>query len=162
MREFPLLFTIRELISGNGFLAGVIGQGRCLMVNEGEEEGWWIYGVQPGGIAASGKTPEEAYLRYIIALRNLFADLASQSSDFRTFQTSVETFFAQIDREDEGRWKVAVGVVRTGADVDSPVSELPRQQAETPVSVEVVEVELPDELTPAWNSSDSFAVPLAA
>ncbi len=160
--EYPLLFTIRELISGNGFLAGVIGQGRCLMTNEGEEEGWWMYGVQPGGIAESGQTPQETHLRFVVALRNALADMAAQSPSFDVFRESARSFFCEIDCEDDERWKAGVAKVRSGCEVEEPLSSLPRQKAETPCGLEVLEVSERVQVTPQWNSAESFAIPVAA
>jgi len=162
MNEYPLLFTIRELISGNGFLAGVIGRGRCLMVNEGPDEGRWLYGVQPGGIAESGETPQEAYLRFVVALRNALADMAALSPDFDTFHESAISFFCEIDREDQGRWDAAVAKVRSGAAVEPSLSSLPRERAETPCEVQVLAVSPQVDVTPQWNSSESFAVPVSS
>ncbi len=161
MDSYPLLFTIRELISGNGFLAGVVGQGRCLMVNEGPEEGWWLYGVQPGGLAASGQNAQEAHLKFIVALRNLFADLASQSPDFNSFSGSARSFFCEIDTEDEARWKAGVAEVRAGSDV-GVFAGLPRWSAEMPCDLQVLEINKQVDVTPQLNSSESFALPTAA
>lgn len=162
MDAYPLLFTIRELISGNGFLAGVKGQGRCLMVKEGEEEGWWLYGVQPGGIAEVGQTPPEAHLRFVVALRNALADMAAQSADFDSFRESAHSFFCEIDKEDAARWSAGVAAVRSGCEVDAPLSSLPRWKAESPCDLEVLEVSEQVQVTPQWNSSETFAVPVAA
>ena len=53
--RYPLMFTYRDVISGDGFLAGITLSGRALMIKENDE--WWMYGVRPGAIAETGKTP---------------------------------------------------------------------------------------------------------
>jgi len=158
MSAYPLIFTIRELIPGNGFLAGVVSTGRCLMVDEGEE-GWWLYGVEPGGIAADGQTPQEAHLKFILAVRHLLADLSAQSATFDDFVASAKAFFCAVDREDLKRWTAAVAEVRSGAPVEMPMSFLPRQRAETPCAIDILELGQAVKMTPQWNSSESFAIP---
>ena len=46
MTKYPLLFTFRDKIEGRDFVAEVVAHGRVLAVEE--QEGWWLYGVQPG------------------------------------------------------------------------------------------------------------------
>ena len=52
MPQYPLLFGYRDLVMGNGFMAGVTTEGRALLVDE--DGGAWMYGVNPGGVAAGG------------------------------------------------------------------------------------------------------------
>ena len=52
MTHYPLLFGFRDLVAGNGFVAGVNLNGRALLADEGD--GFVMYGVNPGGIAAGG------------------------------------------------------------------------------------------------------------
>lgn len=42
MTRYPLLFGFRDLIAGNGFVAGVAINGRALLVDE--DDGFWIFG----------------------------------------------------------------------------------------------------------------------
>ena len=50
MASYPVMFTLRDTVSGNGFLAGITLTGRALMKREDDEK-WWIYGVRPAAIA---------------------------------------------------------------------------------------------------------------
>ena len=54
----PLIFTYRDLVYGTGILAEVRVRGRALAVTE--QDGVWMYGVSPGGLAAPGATVPEA------------------------------------------------------------------------------------------------------
>ena len=45
----PIMLTLKDAISGQGFLAGITLSGRALMRHEDGK--WWMYGVRPGGIA---------------------------------------------------------------------------------------------------------------
>jgi len=62
MSDFPVMFTLRNAVSGNGYLAGITFSGRATMRKEYDQ--WWIHGVRPSGISAPGSTPEEAFLRF--------------------------------------------------------------------------------------------------
>jgi predicted RNase H-like HicB family nuclease len=93
-----------------------------------EDDGkWWICGVRPGGIAAAGDTPEEAYLRFRESYRNVLFDLAEESEKYEDFRNAVDSFYGQIDETEETCWTLALKAIRSG---DIPkegfVSKLPR------------------------------------
>ncbi len=46
MPDYPVMFTVRDTVSGNGFLAGITLTGRALMTREADGK-WWVYGVRP-------------------------------------------------------------------------------------------------------------------
>jgi hypothetical protein len=51
MTRYPLLLGFHDLVAGNGYIAGIaLSNGRALLVDEGD--GFWMYGVNPGGMAA--------------------------------------------------------------------------------------------------------------
>ena len=52
--EHPIMLTLRDVISGDGFLAGITLSGRALMRQE--DGAWWMYGVRPAAIAEYGET----------------------------------------------------------------------------------------------------------
>jgi hypothetical protein len=164
MNEYPLFLTLTELISGNGFIAAISAMGRGLIVKEGEEgdNRWWFYGVQPGGLAESGVTPDEARLRFVQALRNFFADMASRATSYEAFAEEAKAFFCEIDTTDDERWKSAVELLRSGVQPDSPFSEMPRKQAETECAFATLKVGDQVVATPNLNSSESVALPVAA
>ena len=60
--ELPLIFTYRDLVYGTGILAEVRVRGRVLAVTE--QDGVWMYGVNPGGLAAPGATIPEAHAAF--------------------------------------------------------------------------------------------------
>jgi hypothetical protein len=63
LNEHPLMITLRDAISGDGFLAGITLSGRALMRKEDDGK-WWMYGVRPAALAESGTTVEEAFLHF--------------------------------------------------------------------------------------------------
>lgn len=102
MTEFPLLFTFRGLVAGNGFVAAVEACGRAPLVRESEED-WWFYGVEPGGIGEGGKTANEAHLAFNSSINGVLADVAEETPSFKDFKATAESFFGEIDRTDEAR-----------------------------------------------------------
>lgn len=139
---YPLIFSFSELLSSSGFLAGVKGRARALMVRE-DDGAWWMYGVEPGGLAECGDTPQEAHLKFAEAFRGVLFDIASDSKTLTDFEKALKKFFHDVDREDLTRWETAAAAIRGGTLVpESPFSSLPRQPAESPPFVSVQRVEM--------------------
>ena len=111
IKNHPLIFTIREVVSGKGFLVGVTVSGRALMVKENDE--WWMYGVRPGAIAEGAPNAEEAYARFRTRYREVLFDIAEESGTFDDFRKEVERFFYEPDYEEEQKWEDAVSIARS-------------------------------------------------
>lgn len=157
---YPLIFSFNEMIGAPKFLAGVSGSGRALMVRE-DGGSWWLYGVEPGGIAGSGDTPQEAHLRFVETLKGVLADLAADVTSIQDFETQVKTFFCEKDGKEEARWLEASAAIRSGTLVpEAPFSALPRQSSESPRFVVVQEIGS-DVFQPVETRS-VFALPKAA
>ena len=163
MPDYPVMFTVRDAISGNGFLAGVTMSGR---VTAREEDGqWWIDGVRPTGIAASGSTPGEAFLHFRETYKNVLFDLAEESEKYEDFRVAVEAFYFQHNEEEESRWESAVKVMRAGSvPTEGFFAKLPTQAPENRPSGHTVERLDKQEARykPTDNISDYFALPAAA
>ena len=73
MGIYPLIFTFNEAVvvknvkSNKGYFLFVNGRGKALMTKE-ETGGYWINGVQPGGMSEGGKTVKEALCNFKTAL----------------------------------------------------------------------------------------------
>ena len=80
----PIMVTLRDVISGTDFLAGITLAGRALMRNEDGQ--WWMYGVRPAGIAESGGTIDEAFLRFRNRYKEVLFDLAEENKTFDSFR----------------------------------------------------------------------------
>ena len=80
MERYPILFGRRELIEGNGFIAGVEVNGRALLSNEDGE--YWAEGINPGGFASKGAGPGEALASFCEELRVVLFDIALGASDW--------------------------------------------------------------------------------
>ena len=109
MEQLPLMFCYRDLLAGNGWFAGVEIEGQALLVDEGEE-GWWMYGVQPGGLAAQGADQQAATQAFRQEYSEILRDFAHESRSFRSFRREVQAFFSQTS--DSVRWQVAREAIR--------------------------------------------------
>lgn len=125
----PLLFTFRDAISGDGFLAGITLSGRILMI---EEDGkWWVYGVRPGAIAESGESPRESLVHFRNRYKEVLVDIAGECRTFDDFKGEVERFFWEPDLEEERRWDSAITELRSKDLAPlAALSDLPREVPE--------------------------------
>jgi hypothetical protein len=137
MTRYPLLCGFQEFVPGNGFVASVAMQGRALATNEGDQ--WWIYGVNPGGIAESGHTLLEAHAQLRAAVRRYLSDVTRQVADFDSFKAEVERFFNETDAASVSEWDAAVADVRSGK---ANLDELAKVSANTRRSVKIEQLVL--------------------
>lgn len=161
--NYPLIFTFRDVITGNGYLAGVTVTGNALMVFEDEK--WWAYGVRPAGLAECGTTPQEAYARFMQRLKLVLFDIAEETDSFMTFRQAVEDFYYEPDAEEETRWNDAFLALREGRVVpEAPFSELPRNAPETrPTQISVERLDKPQtRFKPTDNVPCQFSLAAAA
>lgn len=157
------MLTLQDSISGNGFLARITMSGRTLMRLEDGE--WWMYGVQPAAIAASGENIDEAFRNFRASYKQILMDIAQESRTFKDFETQVIKFFEEndADNEDERSWEEALGTIRGvgGCEPPAPFSKLLRQSPEKNpsfIKVERVDAEAKDvRLTPSENVQDVYA-----
>lgn len=138
MTHYPLLLGFRDLIAGNGFVAGVDLSGRALLVDEGD--GFWMYGVNPGGIAAGGGTAGEAQSEFRLVYRSVLFDIAAEAKDYVDFEREVKSFVSATNKPTEAEWDEAVSEVRQGK-VDA--DWLPKRRAESKIGVQVVLLDHP-------------------
>jgi hypothetical protein len=124
------MFTFKDAISGNGFLAGITLSGRTLMVHE--DDAWWIYGVRPGALAESGQTPQEAFLRFRNTYKTVLFDMAEEFANFDSLKNEIERFYHEPDEKEERRWTEAFRDSRSGkTQPEDPFSSLPKEAPET-------------------------------
>ena len=159
LREHPILITLSDTVSGDGFLAKVTMSGRTLMRQEDDGK-WWMYGVRPAAIAESGGSVDEAFLRFRQAHKNVLFDIAHESKTFDEFRTEVERFFNEGDI-DEQAWENALKAIRDGHLVPpEPFSKLPRQSPDSrPARIEVERLD--GKITPfaaSDNVTDSISI----
>jgi len=109
-QSLPFIFRYRDLVEGPTFKASVDSTGRVLATCE--PEGWWLYGVIPGAIAASGATFPEAHGKFREAYRLILDGLADDAGTFGVFRQEADRWFKETDPETLSEWLTAVEVVR--------------------------------------------------
>src|SRR6266404_7535939 len=162
LKEHPIMLTLQDSISGNGFLARITMSGRTLMRQEDGK--WWMYGVRPAGIAASGENIDEAFLNFRSSYKNILFDIAQESKTFEDFYKVVQRFFDEGDshNEDEQLWEAALQTIRSGClQPPAPFSKLPQRSPESAppfINIERVDAQAKDKrLTPSENVAEVFA-----
>ena len=121
MTSYPFLFSFRDLIVGNGYFAGVAASGRVLLVQEDDND-WWLFGVQPGGIAGGDTDRNVALAEFKKSYLSVLQDIAAEAPSFAEFETEVRRFFAQVNDATAADWDEALKAVRSGAKYPGIVS----------------------------------------
>jgi len=157
MAIYPVVFTYEELVKGHGFLAGVLARGRALMVHEDDE--WWMYGVQPGGLSEGGETFDEARLLFRQAFREVLFDLAEQTTDFDTFKSQTIRLLEEESGPMLARWNEAVQKLRASQiEVEEPLKDLQKVPAQDTPAVFHVELIQPNTIIVPDNKVDQFSL----
>lgn len=133
MTRFPLICNFNDPVIGKGFIAGVAIRGRALLT---EEDGaWWMYGVNPGGIAADGGRKEDAMNNFRATWKAVLHEIAEDSATFSDFKKAVELFFQESS--DEHNWDEAVAEVRRHS---LTVEWVPTESADQVFGIHVVKL----------------------
>jgi hypothetical protein len=148
--RYPLLFNYRETLFGNAFLVEVQAiNGRALCAKEADDE-YWIYGINPGGMAAYGDTPDAAYRAFRNTCSHILIDLAVGSDSFEGYRDAVAKFFEDTNPGYEAEWHEAIARVRRGEVILEGVDIVP---ANSPRSI-VVSMKQVEKVTPQDNSAN--------
>jgi hypothetical protein len=166
VKDHPILVTLQDAVAGNGFLARITLFGRTLMRHEDGK--WWMYGVQPAAIAASGNNVAEAFLNFKNSYQGILFDFAQDSADFPSFKQEVERFFNEEDTDgaDDRLWWESLRTIRAAnCQVPDEFSDLPRQSPESVplgISVDRVDAKEQKKFTPKDNVADGYSFAKAA
>ena len=110
-RKLPILFNYRDTLFGNGFAVEVHAvNGRAVCSDE--PDGVWMYGVNPGGMAARGDDADEARKEFRKAFSEILEDLANEAASFQEFKALVDQFFGDTNPGYETDWVDGVKAVR--------------------------------------------------
>lgn len=155
----PLVFTLQDVVTGCGFLAGIVVTGKAVM--EHEEGKWWMYGVCPGGIAGSGETLNEAFVDFRNRYKETLFDMAEEFSSFLLFRKAVQDFFNQENERENARWDAALKVLRQNEEsITEPFKALPRKgpdDYQLGIQINRLEKMPKSDLKPANNIQDSLS-----
>jgi hypothetical protein len=147
--RYPLLFSYRDTLFGNGMLVEVqVVNGRALCVREADD--YWVYGINPGGMAAHGVDPDSAHAAFRKTFSHILVDLAVGSENLESFAAAVQKFFDETNEGYEVEWKDAISAVRRG---DVSLEGIPLVPANSPRSI-VVSVKQVEQVTPQDNSAN--------
>jgi len=133
MTRYPLLFTFLDKVEGNGYLAEIAVHGRLLAVEE-DDGTWWMYGVNPGGLAASADSRPGAYGEFRKTLLKVLFDIASEAKDFFAFRAGARKFFNEVNTPTLAEWQTAREQVRAGK---ITIEGMKREVAESPRRIEI-------------------------
>jgi len=157
MNVYPLVFGVRHAIAGRGFLAGVSVNGRALL--EADEDGlWWMTSVEPGGLTASGETPDAAYANFRETLRLVLFDSAHLTDSLDAFEVDAKSLGRERNTAAEARWDAARQEIRGGAALDVDfAAALPRLTKDVTCGVTVLRLDKTEhEFKPQDNKPDKL------
>ena len=140
MKNYPIIFGFRDLVQGEGYLAGVAVEGRALIH---EEEGeYWIEGVHPGGFSAVGHSPAAVLEDFRRSYREILFDIATDASSFEAFEEEVERFYHGHGASERmfREWQAAVEDVRAGR---TDADWLGKRSADLPSEIKVERIQEP-------------------
>lgn len=137
--KLPIIFSYRDALFGNNFVVEVHAvNGRALCARD--EDGFWMYGVNPGGMSARGDDIESAHAAFRQMFSDILKDLATDASGLDEFRTLVRTFFDDTNVGFEPDWLEAVRAIRNHE--INPGTDIPRGSADAPrqITVEVKQI----------------------
>lgn len=102
-RVWPLVFSYRGLVGGNGFSAIVDAVCRVL-AEEQDAGGIWMNGAEPGGFAAGGDDIDSAHAALAKMFRDILIDTAEEADGFDAFRSEMNRFFDDLDRGVNRAW----------------------------------------------------------
>src|SRR5262245_9108217 len=130
---FPFFVTYRGTFFANGYIVEVQAMnGRTVGIQEADA--FWLYGINPGGMAAQGPDLVRAQRAFSETLTNVLIDLAATADTFDAFKTAVGEFFDETNTGYEAEWHEATQRVQRG---DIQLENMPVMPANSPRSLQV-------------------------
>lgn len=128
--QLPLLFSFRQVVFGDGFVAGVSMEGRALLEEDGPD-GPWISGVAPVGFAAGGVDRSDAFTEFRNAWITVLFDIAAEARSFDAFKQSCTEFLNSTEPTLSAEWDAALLKVRATNYVDPTMRREPVEAHKT-------------------------------
>jgi len=152
VKLYPLVFSFRDLIAGNGYVAAVAMDGRVVLAEE-EDEDVWMFGVQPGGIAGGDRQKKLACAEFKKSYRSVLFDLAAEALSFAEFKLKVTAFFDQVNDPNFADWERALEEVRAKS---LSLPDLPTVKASARMPNVTIEEVAPEKANSGVNEFDNF------
>lgn len=153
MKLYPLVFSFRDLIAGNGFVAVVSMGGRVVLAEEDDQD-FWMFGVQPGGIAGGDRQQAVALKEFKNSYLTVLFDIAAEASSFKEFQDRVTEFFNDINEPNAADWNAALADARPK---NLPLADLETVKAASRPPKLTIEEVTPARINSGVNEFDTIA-----
>lgn len=153
--SFSLVFSFRDNISGNGFVASVaIVNGRGVLCSEDDAgAAFWLYGAQPGGLAGGGADARAALSDFRERYRSVLFDIASEAPSFFEFERDVRAFLEQQNDEVAAEWSsLHEEAKKNGVQLEAFVV----QRVDASPEVKIVELDA-QRTVPTFNAMDRIS-----
>lgn len=128
MNRYPLFFTHGRFVAGQGFMARVEMNGRCIL-EQTADDFWSVFGLNPGAAAGQGDCKDVAFRDFLDNVQFVVKAFAEDAASFEEFDALVTEFFTATNPTSESEWHDAVRRVRAG--------ELSREDFERQADAEV-------------------------
>ena len=139
MSDYPIIFGFRDVVQGDGYLAGIAVEGRALL-HEGDDGAYWIEGVNPGGFSAVGGSHAAVLESFRRSYREILFDIAAEAPSFADFEREVQAFYGGASERVASEWRAAVEDVRAGR---TSADWLAKRSADSPSGIEVSYIQEP-------------------
>ncbi|MCC6645059.1 MAG: hypothetical protein IT374_05735 [Polyangiaceae bacterium] len=145
MKNYPIVFSCRDTIVGNGFVAQVSIDGRAVLTHEDGGD-LWMFGVQPGSVAGgigavqhvNGAACAAAFAQFKEHHTMSLFDIASDAESFDVFKSEVEKYFAQVHEANARDWAEALEAVRRSQTAIDDVVTLSADSRKPSLRVDVI------------------------
>jgi len=144
VKLYPLVFSFRDIIAGNGFVAIVAMDGRVVLAEEGAQD-IWMFGVQPGGIAGGERQQALAFAEFKKSYLSVLFDVAAEALSFDEFKGKVTAFFSEINEPNLADWNRARAEVKNGTLSRADLAQVDADERSPSLTIE--------EMAPAKTSS---------
>jgi hypothetical protein len=148
--SYPLVFNFTNIVRTKNYHAAVTTRGRALLIHHDEEgQSWVCSGVEPGGIDAEADLAFLANREFATEFQSVLENIASESTDFRSFEAAVKAFFHDKNRDAEKLWAESVIAIRAGRNIEPALNGLERKPDAPDRGIEVTMLHnlVPD----SWN-----------
>jgi hypothetical protein len=136
MQTYAMFFAFKDVIACGQYKALIKANGRALLTFEDEK--WWVYGVQPGGMAATGMEIKEALVNFNKTFGGIMRDIASETDCPNEFERVARKFFDKVDKVDEELWEDARIKLREEKNVAEGLGSMKRITSDQAPTISII------------------------